>query len=572
MTPFPNAFPPELILEIANYLSFPTLLKLANSNQPHRRLLRKQLLQRWGREYRDLCIMERACHIGSVPAWRQQLGEDGLIVGKPEWKPFHYPSDSNNEGPIVWFFGHWLIWFLVNGVDEDLEENLGVALEGPKNGILAINLLRDLMDLHAATGYWQRKIWHRSGILGREYSRILRSESLDPACKDREDRLLKALIAIARAMMAGEEDCLVASMREEIWPDILQGRVRGRFLQVLKDCGLVEGKIPFDELERFDKSGKYVDRMNLLCSLIPAFPSYLNTRFTYRVSSISSRVPMDAATYVAYLAYEWLLDSQFAHEDDDEHAPFRKEWRLHVGETLTRLTMHGASLERALRFCIVDKFPRDYEYHYLERLERGNWEVVLLLLAAGVDPNAINPPEDEEEETLMWTPLHICVPTGYDKKLFYAFLDAGYDGIEVRNEEGLTPVEHLVYSILDETETPGSQHDEWLSEYLHMLEALVARRPECLEQLEWINILHLVQKERESGRNEELVRIVDEAEKKRSERTGTEPGLAGIMHLMEEVDAMQAQGGVGQDTEEIPEVDEEAEGTESSKESEESSL
>ncbi|RPA80455.1 hypothetical protein BJ508DRAFT_415437 [Ascobolus immersus RN42] len=537
LTPFPDAFPPELLLEIASYLDFPTLLTFANASRSNRQLLRRPLLQTWGSLYRHLCTMPYPYHAHPVACWRQ-LPLRPFVVGKTQWRGSALPwfERQSDPGRLTWFLGHWMLWNLaVSGIPDSegwIMRDLDVALGGEKKDAFAANLLLELLDLHRCN---IPEIWMPipGGSLGIAYQKT-------KVGKDREEEVFNALIKLA-----SKECYFDMVMREEIWPCILDNKVNGRVLRILQEAGKIKGgDLPFEELEeyKYDRSSiwtagtGYRKQFEIFKILIPRLPSYLTSSFSYKVRA--TPLLMDTAAFVALKAYEWLLDDDSLQVEDkfsdsliakDEEA--KEEWRKTVREVFALLVEHGATFDRALRLCLVDEIDPSWEHEVRyafelpERMEYGIWEVVMLLLDAGANPNAINPPEDEER--VLWaTPLHACVPVGHEKRLFYRFLEAGYDGIDVQDEEGLVPVLHLAYRVLEDDyeedfvdRAPDTKN--WKAEFLRMLETLLRERPGCIELLEWAEVLHIMRKEKEMGRNEELVRIVEEAEARRTPGQGT---------------------------------------------------
>lgn len=317
--------------------------------------------------------------------------------------------------------------------------------------------------------------------------------------------------------------------------------------------------------------------------IVPAFPSLLNT--TIDVFVRGERVKMDTATWVCFQAYEWLLSNQKCplHQEDFWDRPHttpidsvpaenqdgtlvKKDWASTVLSLFRILAENGADFKNAMKACFLGDYEMyhisDYaDYGKITRLSKGMYKLVLMMLEVGADPNFILPsPFVQDLYREDWTPLHVRdPPEEWEKALFYAFLRSDYKGWKIRNTRNRIPAHYLVDRIIDgniareilpsgynkkaddpfdyehdqdnalaysyEKHGYKGGRDEVMKTYLTLLEAILTERPECLELDEWAYVLDLVEKERKAGRNEDLVRVVDEAERQRVEKKGHEPGF-----------------------------------------------
>ncbi|RPA78548.1 hypothetical protein BJ508DRAFT_155243 [Ascobolus immersus RN42] len=512
-----------------------------------------------------------------------------MVVGKPEWKPLR------NEGPTTWYFGHWLIWFLlISGNDGSgqfearLADDLATAFTGKMRSMLALNILLELMSFQQGGGRWsqddvccidgyQRNLRKLAG-LGRHYFEVMNSDQQD-ALLERESQLFTKLVNLASGtrFKGMQTDYFQLAMYSEIYPQIIIGNVPYRVLGLLEACGKIEKPLPWDALHQLEEwrlaetsnertFAALFQRMELL---IPCFRSYLNRTFNISLGGASS-VTVDTAAFVCYRAYEWHLDnldypdSPNDFYDRNHGAPMvtttwrpsqavgpilKQDWASTCHSILKVLRWNGASLSLALRACVDDEPANCAEaYSLRERVKGGMWCLALLLLEEGTNPNSLFAPDFRVYRTttprLLTTPFHVTDPAEeWQKKLFFAFLDAGFQGLSFgMRGDGPVPVILLVCGA-----TQGDQkvRQEKLSrrlldppyfrwylvnyipdyhrDYLELLEAMLRRRPENMQLDAWRYVLDHVEREREEGTNLDLVRIVDEAEKRRQERPVEEP-------------------------------------------------
>ncbi|RPA83700.1 hypothetical protein BJ508DRAFT_413360 [Ascobolus immersus RN42] len=526
---------PEVTMMIASHLEFEDLRNMANCSKRMRRTLKPMLLQKWFENYKSECTRSSIVAEAQDPGWR------GKIPGKYIKKEEEYGTEGPGSS-VRW--AHWLIWFLVvscyEGVESvvrNMKEAVRHAFSGDgedaeSGGLYATNVLIALNNLQS------EHIEDRTpgSPLEWRYRKLLRNTEIGYQYRQFEACLVKQLIEFSVNTEKKRRNFAFALV-QDIVPNLFD-RENLRFVKTLIDVGFARVESPMERLhERGLRHDQYLPKAKRVSelrkgrhfayieALLSIFPTLISDGAVFDRKVEDNYITVDLPSFVCKLAYDWLMrpeasggfpwvpPNRYAAETVEDDG--KGKWREVVRSLLKKLHSLGFNFNRALKFCLADFICDEDEWMTYERIPNGMGEMALWMIKDfGADPNVILP--QDQDQWMKWSPLH---PTGtgkLEKEMFYTFLNSDYQGYNTADEERATPALQIVINIVD-----WSSSEEDSAGWYELLEALLKRRPQCLDHGDWDEVVDIVEKERAKNSSPGLVRIFDEAVARRAELANT---------------------------------------------------
>lgn len=454
LTPFPEKFRniPELTLEVASHLDLLTLQDFVKTSKFWRSRLTPLLLQRWGHES------------------EQHATRMLSLTGSSRFRP--------------WLC--YLLWFLVEtGYEEGMmKRNVQHAFSGREHNALVI--LTEISHLLVCNKDDQGLL-----ELEREYLRLLADHE---EIQGRTEELMRELVIISSE---GPVDYLAESLARGLmtiglFPEQTSPRFNKSYFKVLADCGkfkdewltteLVEPdgqtrrwfhyvlrknmpSVNMEQDESVNLNGDFLDEwrrtdrngLEFIEALLKLCPAALHSAFEYQLEN-GETIMLDAPALICricsiYTTNAVNLEIRANHGRDE--IPGVKIGQ-HAKEILELFHANGANFDLAMQFSLTWPSINNTTIHFTSlEVRRQRWwklGIVETLLELGANPNSIRSRLSPESPRVLTTPLHpeyFCLESSIDEFYYFnLFLDHGYDGIDIMNYYGDTPLLHMVKLVL----------------------------------------------------------------------------------------------------------------------------
>ncbi|RPA79071.1 hypothetical protein BJ508DRAFT_145578 [Ascobolus immersus RN42] len=484
--PFPE-LPHKIMLQIATQLGLDSLPDFAQTSKLWMATLTPFLLQQLGVEYR-----------------RRHTSAD---FNRPAW-----------SCRLLW------IWVVTGYQEGEMRRNVEHFFRSPESldvdcGGQAVDILKDIARLQRNKDSLPIRVSQVPWAIGRHYLGLLQGdyrETIESRTKELMVELLTvsskpvdhlstrlegevaplvfydAQIDLFRAMLESgtfsesilSTECLNPEGEQAMWLHrALKNAMPGRDLLWMDEEEDEFDAIPTEEwAEQRKGPRKFVE------AVIAAFPASLQTAFEYALGPNDDIIMLDAPGCVVRAAITFLLLDNDSLEWEEE---FESEVVSLMNQLLRFMHSHGGNFDSALSYSVLwcRAVPRIYsDTRQIKVIELLSAETIPYLLELGANVNCIRSP-DGGLQVSGWSPLHPISGSSKAMRCLRLFLDHGYDGIDLVDSNGHTPMLHIIRKIAD---PELRETEEETRHYREMLELLLRSRPGCVELPQWREMMEIV--------------------------------------------------------------------------------